>query len=68
MALTKQGRNLMSWLRHWEISSRIADDGDEGALTDKAKKDEKRALALFRRQVKLRYTKRWRVPQGSGFK
>lgn len=52
--LTKQGRNLLGWLRHWEISSGLQ-DARTPALTAEAKEEEKSALALFRRMVQAKY-------------
>jgi hypothetical protein len=56
--LTKQGQHLLAWLRHWELSSKIADEETAGALTPEAKNDEKKALALFRRMVRAKYAKK----------
>lgn len=53
--LTKQGRRLMSWLKHWEISSRI---GDDGILTQQAKAEEKVVLAMLRRMVRSKYSQK----------
>lgn len=55
--LTRQGRNLLGWLRHWEISSGLQDERTP-ALTAAAKAEEKGALALFRRMVQGKYSKR----------
>lgn len=52
--LTKHGRNLLAWLRHWEISSKLQDSMTP-ALTEEARAGEKKALALFRRMVQAKY-------------
>ena len=55
--LTKRGRSLMAWLKHWEISSQVGDEA-EPCLTPLAKIEEKEVLALFRGFVRSLYAKK----------
>ena len=59
--LTSRGRELMKWLRHWAIASKVADGSAKaapGGLTDEAKAEEKDARRIIRNMIEAKYKKR----------